>query len=137
MARKAFWGTVAGGAAAAAVAGVIAFAMPAAAATSGQAVAAGQAVSIGTSTAPDTALVCDRLKKHDQRRQAVLTRSQGDVNTKGSIANLTAKAAAATTSGDTARAKLYTDKAALRSALVDPLTKVQADLATVIKASCG
>lgn len=137
MAGKAFWGTMAGGAAAAAVAGAIAFAVPAAAATSEQAVTAGQTVSVASTAKPDTAVACDRLTKHEQRRQAALTRLQGDANTKGSIANVTARAAAATTSGDTARAKLYTDKAALRTALLDPLQKVEADLAAVIKASCG
>jgi|GEM_PF-1501561 len=137
MARRAFWGAVAGGVAAAAVAGAIAFAAPAAAETGGQAIAAGQPASIAHAAAPDATVACDRLKKHDERRQATLTRLQGDANTKGSIAWLTAKAAAATASGDTARATLYTDKAALRSTLVDPLTKVEADLAAVIKASCG
>ncbi len=136
MARKALWRAVTGGVAAVAVAGAIAVAVPAAAETGGRAIAAGQSVALAADPSDATA-ACDRLKKHDQRRQAVLTRLQGDANTKGSIAWLTAKAAAATTAGDTARAQLYTDKAALRSALVDPLKKVETDLAAVIKANCG
>jgi len=136
MARKAFWGTVAGGVTAVAVAGAIAFAGPAAAATGGHAVAAGQPVA-AQAAAPTSAAACDRLKKQDTRRQAVLTRLQGDATTKGSIAWLTAKAAAATAAGDTARATLYTDQAALRTSAVDPLKKVEADLAAVITANCS
>ena len=136
MARKALWGTVAGGMAGVAVAGAIAMAVPAVAETGGQAMAAGQSVAVAAAPA-DTTTACDRLKKHDERRQAVLTRLQADANTKGSIAWLTAKAATAAKAGDTARAQLYTDKAALRSALVEPLKKVETDLAAVIKANCG
>ena len=65
------------------------------------------------------------------------TRLQGDANTRGSIEWLKAKAAAATAAGDTALAKLYTDKASLRAQVVDPLKGVDADLQAVITAKCG
>ena len=71
------------------------------------------------------------------KREAVETRLQGDANTKGSIAWLTAKAAAATTAGDANLAKLYTDKAALRSQVLDPLKTVNADRAAIIQANCS
>ena len=81
--------------------------------------------------------MCDRLKKHEQNRQALQTRLSADANTRGSIAWLTAKAASATAAGDDALAKLYTDKAALRSQLLDPLKTVTADLDAVIQAKCS
>ncbi len=137
MTRKALWASVTAGVGVAAVASAIAIAVPAAAATGGQGVVAGHTASLAPSTAPSSTATCDRLKKRDDRRQATLSRLQGDAQTRGSIAWLTAKAAEATTSGNEARAQLYTDKAALRSALVDPLKKVEADLAAVIKASCS
>jgi hypothetical protein len=71
------------------------------------------------------------------RREAAATRLQGDADTKGSIAWLTAKAAAATTATDANLAKLYTDKATLRSAVLDPLKTVNADRAAVIQANCS
>jgi hypothetical protein len=61
----------------------------------------------------------------------------GDANTRGSIAWLTAKAAAATASGDTDLAKLYTDKAKLRTQILDPLKTINDDLQAIIAARCG
>ena len=136
MAKRAVWGTVAGGIAATVLATAVAFAVPAAAQTGGQAVAAGQGAAVGAVT-PDKTALCDRLKKHEQRRQAQQTRLGADANTRGSIAWLTAKAASATASGDQALAKLDTDKAALRSQMMDPMKTVTADLDAVIKAKCG
>ena len=139
MAKKALWGTITGGVAATAVAIAVAFAVPAAAGTGGQAVVVGQhaAMTPGGAATPDKTAVCDRLKKREQHRQALQNRLSADANTRGSIAWLTAKAASATASGDDALAKLYTDKAALRSQLLDPLKTVTADLETVIQAKCG
>ena len=144
MTKKAVWGTIAGGIAAAALATAVAFAVPAAAQTGGQAVAAGQSAAVAASgavtpdkTAPDKTALCDRLKKNEQRRQAVQTRLGADANTRGSIAWLTAKAASATAAGDQALAKLYTDRATLRSQVMDPLKTVTADLDAVIKAKCS
>jgi hypothetical protein len=139
MAKKALWATITSGVAAAAVAIALAFAVPAAAGTGGQAVVAGQnaAVSLQSAVTPDKPAVCDRLKKHEQNRQALQTRLSADANTRGSIAWLTAKAASAGASGDHALAKLYTDKAALRSQLLDPLKTVTADLDAVIQAKCS
>jgi len=86
------------------------------------------AMTPGGATTPDKTAVCDRLEKREQNRQAQQNRLSADANTRGSIAWLTAKAASATASGDDALAKLYTDKAALRSQLLDPLKAVTADL---------
>jgi hypothetical protein len=133
MGKKAILAAVGGAVAAVAAATTLAFAVPAAASpVSGQAVAVGQAVVAG-----DRAADCDRLKKVQTRREAAETRLQGDAATKGSIAWLTAKAAAATTAGDANLAKLYTDKAALRSQVLDPLKTVNADRAAVIEANCS
>jgi hypothetical protein len=117
----------------------VAFAVPAGAETGGQAVAAGQNAAVGSASAvtTDNPARCDRLKKHEQKREALQTRLSADANTRGSIAWLTAKAASASASGDGALAKLYTDRAALRSALLDPLKTVTADLDAVIKATCS
>jgi hypothetical protein len=132
MAKRALWGTLVGAVAATAVAGTVALAVPAGAETAGQAVAAGQAASVADNTA-----LCDRLKKADAKRQAVATRLDGDANTRGSIAWLNAKAAAATSSGDTALAKLYTDRANLRTQILDPLKTIDTDLQAVIAVKCG
>jgi len=88
MAKKALWATITSGVAAAAVAIALAFAVPAAAGTGGQAVVAGQnaAVSLQSAVTPDKPAVCDRLKKHEQNRQALQTRLSADANTRGSIA---------------------------------------------------
>jgi hypothetical protein len=138
MAKKALWRTITGGVAAAAVAIGVAFAVPAAAGTGGQAVVAGpNAMTLDSAVTPDKTAVCDRLKKHQQNRQALQTRLSADANTRGSIAWLRDKAASATASGDAALAKLYTDKAALRSQLLDPLKTVTADLEAVIRAQCS
>jgi hypothetical protein len=144
MTKKAVWGTIAGGIAAATLATAVAFAVPAAAQTGGQAVAVGQRAAVAASgavtadkTAPDKTALCDRLKKNEQRRQAVQTKLGADANTRGSIAWLTAKAASATAAGDQALAKLYTDRATLRSQVMDPLKTVTADLDAVIKAKCS
>jgi hypothetical protein len=131
MAKKAFRGTLVGAVAVAAVAVAVALAIPAGAVTAGQAIAVGQAAG-----ADNTAL-CARLKKFEDKRRAVATRLDGDANTRGSVAWLQAKAAAATASGDTALAKLYTDKAALRAQLRDPLQTVITDLQAVIAEKCG
>ncbi|MCA1481416.1 FHA domain-containing protein, partial [Bradyrhizobium sp. NBAIM08] len=66
----------------------------------------------------------DRIDKVLPKRQAVLTRLEGDANTKGSIAWLNARATTATSAGNAELAKLYTDKAALRSQVLDPLKTV-------------
>jgi hypothetical protein len=145
MTKKAVWGTIAGGIAAAALATAVAFAVPAAAQTGGQAVAAGQGTAVvaagaaipGKTAIPDKTALCDRLKKNEQRRQALQTRLSADANTRGSVAWLTAKAASATAAGDQALAKLYTDRATLRSQVMDPLKTVTADLDAVIKAKCS
>jgi len=137
--RKAFWGVVAGGVAAAAVATTVAFAVPAAASTPGHAVAAGQAVAVTAASDPatsDKTPTCDQLKTRQQKRQAVITRLQADANTRGSVAWLNAKAAAATAAGNTAEATLYTDKAKLRGAVLAPLQTVAADIDAIIKANC-
>ncbi len=132
MAKRAIWGVVAGAVAATALAATVALAVPAAAQTAGQAVAVGQSAATG-----DRAAACDKLKKADQKRQAVAARLSGDANTRGSIAWLNAKAATATAAGDTNLAKLYTDKAALRTQLLQPMKTVEADLAAVIQANCS
>lgn len=139
MAKKAFWGVVAGGVAAAAVATTVAFAVPAAASTPGHAVAAGQAVAMTAASdlaTSDKTPTCDQLKTRQQKRQAVITRLQADANTRGSVAWLNAKAAAATAAGNTAEATLYTDKAKLRGAVLAPLQTVAADIDAIIKANC-
>jgi hypothetical protein len=135
MTKKAVWGTIA----AATLATAVAFAVPAAAQTGGQAVAAGHSAAVVAAGAviPDKTALCDRLKKNEQRRQAVQTRLGADASTRGSIAWLTAKAASATAAGDQALAKLYTDKATLRSQVMDPLKTVTADLDAVIQAKCS
>ena len=76
----------------------------------------------------DRPAYCDRIDKALPKRQAVVARLEGDANTKGSIAWLTAKAATATSAGNAELAKLYTDRAALRSQVLDPLKTVTADL---------
>ena len=120
MAKKAIVGLLAGGSAAAAMAAVLVFAAPAS-------VAAGQ----------DRPAYCDRIDKVLPKRQAVVTRLEGDANTKGSIAWLNARAAAASSAGNAERAKLFTDRAALRSQLLDPLKTVTADLVAVQQAHCN
>ena len=144
MAKRMVWAPIGGGIATAALVAVVAFAVPAAAETGGQAVAAGQSAAAATAgevatdqTAPGPKALCDRLKRQEQKRQALQTRLSADASTRGSIAWLTAKAASATASGDQALAKLYTDKAALRSQLLDPLKTVTSDLDAVIAAKCG
>ena len=140
MAKKALWGIAAGGFAAAAVATTIAFAVPAAAEAGGQAVAVGQSAAVSQAVgqaAADRPAYCDRIDKSLPKRQAVLTRLEGDANTKGSIAWLTAKAATATSAGNAELAKLYTDKAALRTQVLDPLKTVTADLVAVQQAHCS
>jgi len=133
MGKKAILTAVGGAVAAVAVATTLAFAVPAAAnPVSGQAVAVGQ-----VAVSADGAANCDRLKRVQTKREATETRLQGDASTKGSIAWLTAKAAAASAAGDANLAKLFTDKAALRSQLLDPLKTVNADRAAVIQANCS
>ena len=134
MAKKALVGDAGGGFAAAAVATAIAFAVPAAAETGGQAVVAGQSTAAGQQDRP---AYCDRIDKVLPKRQAVVTRLEGDANTKGSIAWLNAKAATATAAGNAELAKLFTDRAALRSQVLDPLKTVTADLVAVQQAHCS
>lgn len=134
MAKKALMGVVAGGCVAAAVATTIAFAVPAAAATGGQ-VAVGQAAVAGQ--AVDRPAYCDRVDKAVHRRQDITSRLEGDANTKGSIAWLTAKAATATAAGNADLAALSTARAALRSQVLDPLKTVTADLVAIQQARCS
>ena len=122
------------GFAAAAVATAIAFAVPAAAETGGQAVVAGQSTAAGQQDRP---AYCDRIDKVLPKRQAVVTRLEGDANTKGSIAWLNAKAAAATAAGNAELATLFTDRAALRTQVLEPLKTVTADLVAVQQAHCS
>lgn len=138
MAKKAFLGFVAGGFAAAAVATTVAFAVPAAAGTGGQAVAVGQSAAVVQAAAQqDRPAYCDRIDKALAKRQAVVARLGADANTRGSIAWLNAKAATATSAGNSELAKLYTDRAALRSQVLDPLNTVTADLQAVQQAHCS
>ena len=135
MAKRAFWGVVAGGVAAAGLATTVVLAATASAQT-----IAGQAVSATAQSDPAPSgkpKYCDRIDKALTRRQQAQTRLNGDANTRGSIAWLTAKAEAATAAGDDALAKLYTDKAALRSQLLEPLKTVTADLDALIQANCS
>ncbi len=134
MAKKAIVGLLAGGSAAAAMAAVLVFAPPAAAETGGRAVVAGQSSVAAGQNRP---AYCDRIDKILPKRQAVVTRLEGDANTKGSIAWLNARAAAATSGGNAERAKLFTDRAALRSQVLDPLKTVTADLVAVQQAHCN
>ncbi len=134
MPKKAIMGVLAGGFTAAVVATTIAFAVPAAAGTGGRAVAAGQAAVVSNADRP---AYCDRIDKALPKRQAVVTRLEGDASTKGSIAWLNAKAATATSAGNAELAKLYTDRAALRSQALDPLKVITDDLAAVQKAHCS
>ena len=134
MAKKAMLGLLAGAITAAAAAAVVVFAVPAVAATGGQAVVAVQSTATGQQDRP---AYCDRIDKVLPKRQAAVTRLEGDANTKGSIAWLTAKAATATASGNPERAKLFTDRAALRSQVLEPLKLVTADLVAVQQAHCG
>jgi hypothetical protein len=138
MAKKAFWPAAAAGVGVAAIAATVALTVPASAqVVPGQAVAAAQSTAASSAAAGDTPAKCDRLKKNQDRRHAVETRLQADATTRGSIAWLTAKAASATAAGDTAAAKLFTDKATLRSQVLGPLQAVEADVDAVIKAQCG
>ena len=134
MAKKAIIGMLAGGLAAAAIATVVAFAAPAAAETGGRAVAAGESA---VAAAQDRPAYCDRIDRVLPKRQAVVTRLAGDANTKGSIAWLNAKAATASSAGNAELAKLFTDRAALRSGVLDPLKAVTADLVAVQQAHCN
>ena len=138
MAKKAIITVLASGFAAAAVATTIAFAVPAAAEAGGQAVAVGQGLAVGEAgSQADRPAYCDRIDKALPKRQAVVTKLEGDANTKGSIAWLNAKAATATAAGNAELAKLYTDRAALRSQVLDPLKVITDDLAAVQKAHCS
>jgi hypothetical protein len=135
MAKKALMGVLVAGFAAAAVAATIAFAVPAAAETGGQAAVAGQAAAV--SLAADHPAYCDRIDKALVKRQDITTRLEGDTSTKGSIAWLTAKAATATTAGNADQAKLYTDRAALRSQVLEPLKTITGDLVAIQQAHCS
>jgi hypothetical protein len=134
MAKKAIITVLATGFGAAAVATTIAFAVPAAAETGGQAVTVGQAATVSQADRP---AYCDRIDKALPKRQAVVARLEGDANTRGSIAWLNAKAATATSAGNAELAKLYTDRAALRSKALDPLKLIVDDLAAAQKAHCS
>lgn len=133
MPKKAIMAVLAGGFATA-MAATIAVAVPAAAETGGRAVAAGQSAATG---AADRPAYCDHIDKALTKRQAAVARLSGDANTRGSIAWLNAKAATATAAGNAEMAKLYSDRAALRSQVLDPLKLVVDDLAAVQKAHCS
>ncbi len=155
MGKKAAFGVVAGGLAAGAVAIALALAGPAAAQTAGQAVtagqaaaagqavvagqavAAGQAVVAGQATAADRPAYCDHVDKALDKRQRVVQRLEADAGTRGSIAWLNDKAAAATADGNSELATLYTDRSALRSQVLDPLKTIVADLTAVQQAHCN
>jgi hypothetical protein len=128
MGKKAALGVVAGGLAAGALVVAIALAGPAAAQTGGQAVAAGQV------TAADRPAYCDHVDKALDKRQRVVQRLEADASTRGSIAWLNDKAAAATADGNSELATLYTDRSALRSQVLDPLKTIVADLTAVQEA---
>jgi hypothetical protein len=134
MPKKAIMAVLAGGFATAMLATTIAVAVPAAAETGGQAVAVGQSAATG---AADRPAYCDHIDKALTKRQAAVARLSGDANTRGSIAWLNAKAATATAAGNAEMAKLYSDRAALRSQVLDPLKLVVDDLAAVQKAHCS
>jgi hypothetical protein len=137
MGKKAVLGAVAGGLAAGALAFAMAFAGPAAAQTGGQAVAVGQAVLAGQATAADRPAYCDHVDKALDKRQRVVQRLEADAGTRGSIAWLNDKAAAATADGNSELATLYTDRSALRSQVLDPLKTIVADLTAVQQAHCN
>jgi hypothetical protein len=137
MGKKAALGAVAGGLAAGALACAMAFAGPAAAQTGGQAVAVGQAVLAGQATAADRPAYCDHVDKALDKRQRVVQRLEADAGTRGSIAWLNDKAAAATADGNSEMATLYTDRSALRSQVLDPLKTIVADLTAVQQAHCN
>ena len=129
MGKKATIGVLAGGLVAAAAAATIAFAAPAAAQTSGRAVAADQAA--------DRPAYCDRVEKALDRRQRAIARLEGDASTRGSIAWLNDKAAAAGAAGNSELATLYTDRSALRGQVLGPLKTIVADLTAVQQAHCS
>ncbi|HEY7814489.1 MAG TPA: hypothetical protein VIC62_14700 [Nakamurella sp.] len=132
MAKKAFWGLVAGGVTATALAATAALALPAAAQpVSGQAVAASSAVG-----ATDKPKYCERIDKALTRRQQVQTRLNGDANTRGSIAWLQAKSQSLATSNPEL-SKLLADRAALRAQVKDPAATIIADLQAVQQAHCS
>ena len=137
MGKKAALGAVAGGLAAGALAFAMAFAGPAAAQTGGQAVAVGQAALAGQATAADRPAYCDHVDKALDKRQRVVQRLEADAGTRGSIAWLNDKAAAATADGNSELATLYTDRSALRSQVLDPLKTIVADLTAVQQAHCN
>ena len=130
LAKKTRWG----GAGVLAVAATLAFAVPAAAQTAGTPVTATQASAFDQAAAKPA--ICARLDKISGRGQKLLTRLNADANTRGSIAWLNAKAAAATSSGETELAALYTDRASRRTELVQTLTAIGPELQTVVQAHC-
>jgi len=134
MAKRAFWGVLAGGVAAAGLATTVVLAVPASAQT-----IAGQAVSATAQSDPAPSgkpKYCDRIDKALTRRQQAQTRLNGDANTRGSIAWLQAKAQA-TSSSNPELSKLLTDLATLRSQVKDPAATIVADLQAVQQAHCS
>ena len=131
------WGGFAAGAAAMAVAGAFVLGSPALAGTPVPTAAVAQAAAAPSAAPKDATARCDRLKKHQEKQKTRLARLQGNAETRGSVAWLTAKASAATAAGDPALAKLYTDRAALRGKIVEPLKTVAGDLDALIKSACG
>ena len=132
MAKTAFWGLVAGGVTATALAATVVLAGPAAATpVSGRAVAAASAVS-----ATDKPKYCERIDKALTRRQQAQTRLNGDANTRGSIAWLQAKSQSLATSNPEL-SKLLADRAALRAQVKDPAATIMADLQAVQQAHCS
>lgn len=127
-----------GAAVALAIAATVALAVPAAAQTTAQTTGTSmtttQPAALGQ--AVGTPAICARLDKISGRSQKLLTRLNADANTRGSIAWLTAKAAAATASGEPELASLYSDRATRRTELVQTLTAVGPELQTVVQAHC-
>lgn len=113
------------GVAAAAVACTMAVAGPAAAAEGGQ------------SSTADRPGYCDHVDRAVLKRQQVITRIEGDAGTRGSIAWLTEKATAATNKGNPDLATVFTDAAAVRSQVIEPLRTLTADLVAVQQAHCS
>lgn len=134
MARKVLRSAVAGGLAAAAVALTVGFAVPAAA-TGGQPVAAGAVVAQGEESdgAPK---FCAKLDAIAQRGQTLLTRLNADADTRGSIAWLNDRAAAATAAGNTDLAATLADRAARRTDLAQTLSTLGPELLAVAQAHC-
>lgn len=131
MAKRAFWTIMAGGVTAAALAGTVALAGPAAATS-----VSGQASVATAAQSSDAPKYCARIDKAIDRRQKAQDRRNGDANTRGSIAWLQAKAQTLSSSNPEL-SKLLTDMANLRSQVKDPAAGILADLQAVKQAHCS